>query len=173
MFPIISPGNILLVQFLVLVDQFLFGIRARAGFGYGHQTVEDGVIKDGLWDVYNQVRAIPPSLPPISPSIPPLPPFPPLSLSLLPPLSRSLSLLPPLSLPPSLQFHMGMCGEDTAEKYSISREEQDQYARRSYENSQRATEDGTLAREIIPVTIPQKKGKPDLIVAQDEEFSRY
>ena len=31
--------------------------RARAGFGYGHQTVEDGIIKDGLWDVYNQVRA--------------------------------------------------------------------------------------------------------------------
>ena len=29
--------------------------RARAGFGYGHQTAEDGIIKDGLWDVYNQV----------------------------------------------------------------------------------------------------------------------
>lgn len=29
--------------------------RARDGFGYGHQTVEDGIIKDGLWDVYNQV----------------------------------------------------------------------------------------------------------------------
>ena len=27
----------------------------RAGFGYGHQKVEDGIIKDGLWDVYNQV----------------------------------------------------------------------------------------------------------------------
>ena len=30
--------------------------KGRAGFGYGHQTVEDGIIKDGLWDVYNQVR---------------------------------------------------------------------------------------------------------------------
>ena len=28
----------------------------RAGFGYGHQKVEDGIIKDGLWDVYNQVQ---------------------------------------------------------------------------------------------------------------------
>ncbi len=28
----------------------------RAGFGYGHQTVEDGIVKDGLWDVYNHVR---------------------------------------------------------------------------------------------------------------------
>ena len=32
--------------------------RARAGFGYGHQSVEDGIIKDGLWDVYNQVSFI-------------------------------------------------------------------------------------------------------------------
>lgn len=32
--------------------------RARAGFGYGHQSVEDGIIKDGLWDVYNQVHGI-------------------------------------------------------------------------------------------------------------------
>ena len=30
----------------------------RAGFGYGHQTVEDGIVKDGLWDVYNHVRYI-------------------------------------------------------------------------------------------------------------------
>ncbi|CAI8000768.1 Acetyl-CoA acetyltransferase, mitochondrial [Geodia barretti] len=97
--------------------------RARAGFGYGHQSVEDGIIKDGLWDVYNQ-------------------------------------------------FHMGMCGEDTAEKYSISREEQDDYARRSYENSKRATEDGTLSREIVAVSVPQKRGKPDIVVTQDEEFSR-
>ena len=44
---------------------------------------------------------------------------------------------------------------------------------RSYENSQRATEDGTLGREIVPVSVPQKKGKPDIVVKQDEEFSRY
>ena len=31
----------------------------------------------------------------------------------------------------SIQFHMGVCGEDTAEKYSITRKEQDEYARRS------------------------------------------
>ena len=30
----------------------------RAGFGYGHQTVEDGIIKDGLWDVYNEVSLV-------------------------------------------------------------------------------------------------------------------
>ena len=30
--------------------------KGREGFGYGHQTVEDAIIKDGLWDVYNQVK---------------------------------------------------------------------------------------------------------------------
>ena len=32
--------------------------KGRAGFGYGHQSVEDGIIKDGLWDVYNQVSVV-------------------------------------------------------------------------------------------------------------------
>ena len=32
--------------------------KSRAGLGYGHQTIEDGIIKDGLWDVYNQVRIV-------------------------------------------------------------------------------------------------------------------
>ena len=44
---------------------------------------------------------------------------------------------------------------------------------RSYENSQRATEEGVLGREIVPVSVPQKKGKPDIVVKHDEEFSRY
>lgn len=44
---------------------------------------------------------------------------------------------------------------------------------RSYENSQRATEEGVLGREIVPVSVPQKKGKPDVVVKHDEEFSRY
>lgn len=81
-----------------------------------------------------------------------------------------------LSLSPSLpafQFHMGMCAEDTAEKYDISRLEQDEYAKRSYMNAARASENGTLAREIIPVTVPQKKGKQDIVVKHDEEYLRY
>ena len=53
--------------------------------------------------------------------------------------------------------------------------EEDMYSShcRSYENSQRATEDGTLGREIAPVSVPQSKGRPDIIVKQDEEFSKY
>lgn len=32
-------------------------MKGRTGLGYGHQLVEDAIVKDGLWDVYNQVRA--------------------------------------------------------------------------------------------------------------------
>ena len=71
------------------------------------------------------------------------------------------------------QFHMGNCAEDTAKKYDISRVEQDEYAKRSYMSSARASEDGTLSREIVSVSVPQKKGKPDVVVKQDEEYLRY
>lgn len=71
------------------------------------------------------------------------------------------------------QFHMGNCAEDTASKYEISREEQDEYARVSYTRSAQASEDGTLGREMVPITVPSgRKGKPDVVVKQDEEFSR-
>ena len=68
---------------------------------------------------------------------------------------------------------MGNCAEDTAKKYEISRLEQDEYAKRSYMSSARASEDGTLSREIVSVSVPQKKGKPDLVVKHDEEYMRY
>ena len=68
---------------------------------------------------------------------------------------------------------MGNCAEDTAKKYEISREEQDEYARSSYRRSAQASEDGTLGREIVPVSVPAgRKGKPDVVVKQDEEFSK-
>ena len=68
---------------------------------------------------------------------------------------------------------MGNCAEDTAKKYDISRVEQDEYAKRSYMSSARASEDGTLSREIVSVSVPQKKGKPDVVVKHDEEYLRY
>ena len=68
---------------------------------------------------------------------------------------------------------MGHCAEDTAKKYDISRVEQDEYAKRSYMNSARASEDGTLSREIVSVSVPQKKGQPDIVIKQDEEYLRY
>ena len=64
---------------------------------------------------------------------------------------------------------MGNCGDATAAKYGFSREAQDEYAIRSYERSASATESGAFAAEIVPVSIPQRKGDP-LIVSEDEEF---
>lgn len=46
-------------------------------------------------------------------------------------------------------------------KYSISRQEQDEYAIRSYKLSQAAAEKGVFQKEITPVEVPQKKGKKD------------
>ncbi|KAJ5884663.1 Acetyl-CoA acetyltransferase [Penicillium taxi] len=86
---------------------------------FGEIKLEDGLIKDGLWDVYNQ-------------------------------------------------FHMGICAEQTAKKFEISREEQDQYAIRSYERAQEAWKQNKFADEIAPVTVPGKKG--ETIIERDEGY---
>lgn len=86
---------------------------------FGEIKLEDGLIKDGLWDVYNQ-------------------------------------------------FHMGICAEQTAKKYDVSREDQDQYAIRSYERAQAAWKANKFADEIAPVTVKSKKG--DTVIEKDEGF---
>jgi acetyl-CoA acyltransferase len=58
-------------------------------------------------------------------------------------------------------------GENVAEQFSISREDQDAFAYRSQQKTAAAQSNGTLAEEIVPVTIPQRKGDP-LIVERDE-----
>uniref|UniRef100_A0A673Z8K0 acetyl-CoA C-acetyltransferase n=1 Tax=Salmo trutta TaxID=8032 RepID=A0A673Z8K0_SALTR len=69
------------------------------------------------------------------------------------------------------KFHMGNCAENTAKNSQISREEQDAYAISSYSRSKAAYESGVLAKEIVPVSIPQR-GKPDVVVSEDEEWRR-
>ena len=59
----------------------------------------------------------------------------------------------------TFNLFQGICGENTASKYSISRNEQDEYAIRSYTLSKQAVESGVFKDEIVPVEIPQKKGK--------------
>ncbi|KAL1976607.1 hypothetical protein VTN31DRAFT_2889 [Thermomyces dupontii] len=86
---------------------------------FGNVNLEDGLIKDGLWDVYNQI-------------------------------------------------HMGVCAEKTAAKYNISREEQDDYAIRSYQRAQQAWAENKFADEIAPVTVKGKKG--DTTITRDEGF---
>ena len=54
---------------------------------------------------------------------------------------------------------MGLTAENLAEKYNISREEQDEYALRSHQCAQRAIENGWFGEEIVPVTVPKGRGK--------------
>ena len=58
-------------------------------------------------------------------------------------------------------------GENVATDYNVSRADQDLFALRSQQKAARAQQDGTLAEEIVAVTIPQKKGDP-LVVSRDE-----
>ncbi|KAB2670806.1 3-oxoadipyl-CoA thiolase [Ochrobactrum sp. LMG 5442] len=58
-------------------------------------------------------------------------------------------------------------GENVAEDFNISRQDQDIFALRSQEKAAAAQENGRLAREIVPVTIPQRKGEP-IVVDRDE-----
>lgn len=67
--------------------------------------------------------------------------------------------------------HMGNCAELCASSYEFSREEQDAFTVASYQKAQQAAADGRLAHEIVPVTVPQRRGEP-VIVDQDEEPSR-
>lgn len=94
--------------------------RARFGYKYGNGELLDGLVKDGLWEVY-------------------------------------------------YKFPMGNCADHTAKEMGISREQQDEYAIRSYQRSAAATEAGYFKNEIVPVEIPQRKGNP-IIMDEDEEF---
>ncbi len=64
-------------------------------------------------------------------------------------------------------FHMGMTGELVAEKYAIGREEQDAYAAESHRRAIAAMDAGAFAAEICPVSVPQRKGDP-LVLEADE-----
>ncbi|HEU19756.1 MAG TPA: acetyl-CoA C-acetyltransferase [Deltaproteobacteria bacterium] len=64
-------------------------------------------------------------------------------------------------------YHMGNTAENIAEKYGISREEQDKLAYESHMRARAANANGTVADEIVPVVIPQRKGDPK-VFAVDE-----
>ena len=66
---------------------------------------------------------------------------------------------------------MGVCADNTATRYDISREEQDSFAIKSYKLSAESTEKGWFKDEIIPISIPQRKGDP-IIMDEDEEFKK-
>ena len=93
--------------------------NVRWGNKYGNVSLIDGLVKDGLTDVYDGKA-------------------------------------------------MGNAAELCASTCGVSREEQDAFAIESYKRSQAATNDGKFADEIVPVSIPQRKGDP-IIFAKDEE----
>jgi acetyl-CoA C-acetyltransferase len=65
---------------------------------------------------------------------------------------------------------MGMTAENVAEKYNVSREDQDKFAYRSQMRANTALEQGRFKDEIIPVVIPGRHGKPDIHVDTDEHL---
>ncbi|MGO1500921.1 MAG: acetyl-CoA C-acetyltransferase [Marinobacter sp.] len=64
-------------------------------------------------------------------------------------------------------YHMGVTAENIVEKYGISREEQDEFAAASQQKAVAAREAGRFDGEIVPVSIPQRKGDP-VVVSKDE-----
>lgn len=70
------------------------------------------------------------------------------------------------------KIHMGNCAENTAKKLNISREDQDAFGISSYKRSAQAWKDKVFDAEITPVKLPQKKGKPEVVISEDEEFKR-
>ncbi|WP_415327438.1 acetyl-CoA C-acyltransferase [Chryseobacterium sp. MMS23-Vi53] len=94
--------------------------NARNATKLGDVKMLDGMVLDGLTDVYNKV-------------------------------------------------HMGVCAEKCATDYNITREEQDNFAIESYKRAAKAWGEGKFAEEVVPVSIPQRKGDP-IVFAEDEEY---
>ncbi|WP_150450799.1 acetyl-CoA C-acyltransferase [Arenibacter lacus] len=67
------------------------------------------------------------------------------------------------------QQAMGTCADACATKYEFSREDQDNFAIQSYQRSSEAWEKGKFDDEVVPVSVPQRRGEP-VLVTEDEEF---
>ena len=72
-------------------------------------------------------------------------------------------------LDPFSELSMGVFADKTAEKYNISRQQQDEFAIRSYKNSAHSNNSGIFANELIEVSITQKNGE-QLLINKDEEY---
>ena len=68
------------------------------------------------------------------------------------------------------KYHMGMTAENVADKWNISREEQDEFAFNSQVKAAKALENNSFLDEIVPITIPRRKGDP--IVFDKDEYPR-
>ncbi|SMC26091.1 acetyl-CoA C-acetyltransferase [Desulfacinum hydrothermale DSM 13146] len=68
-------------------------------------------------------------------------------------------------------YHMGITAENVAERYGISREEQDAFALASQQKAEAAIKEGRFRDEIVPVEVPQRKGDP--ILFDTDEHPRF
>lgn len=96
-------------------------LQARNGTKLGNINMTDGLVFDGLTDVYNN-------------------------------------------------YHMGNAAELCAKECNISREDQDNFAIDSYKKAGAAWAEARFATEVVPVSVPQRKGDP-VVVSVDEEFT--
>ena len=76
----------------------------------------------------------------------------------------------PLELFKGKPYIMGHTAEFVAQLHHITREEMDEVALRSHNNVERATREGIFQEEIVPVEVPQKRGKPPIIFDKDEHY---
>jgi acetyl-CoA C-acetyltransferase len=94
--------------------------QARKGYRLGDAQIIDSMVRDGLWDVYND-------------------------------------------------YHMGITGENVAEKYGITREEQDEFAVNSHRKAVSAIKECRFKSQVVPVELPvKKKGATAVIFDKDE-----
>jgi acetyl-CoA C-acetyltransferase len=75
------------------------------------------------------------------------------------------------SIDPLCNLGMGQTAENLAEKYKISREEQDEFSVSSHQKAAKAQDEGWFDEEIVPVNVPQKRGEP-IIFSKDETIRR-
>jgi len=68
-------------------------------------------------------------------------------------------------------YHMGVTAENVAEKYGITREEQDEFSALSQNKAEAAIKAGKFKNEIVPIAIPQPKGEP--VLFDTDEFPRF
>ncbi len=68
------------------------------------------------------------------------------------------------------RYHMGITAENLADKYNLSREEMDSFAVTSQNRAEKAMTDGRFKEEIVPISVPQRKGDP--ITVTEDEFPR-
>ncbi len=68
-------------------------------------------------------------------------------------------------------YHMGITAENVAEKWNITREEQDEFGLRSQLRAEKAQKEGKFKEEIVPVAVPQRKGDP--VIVDTDEHPRH